>query len=179
MVYVERNSEVRTPQQVVGLALRARRNELGLTQEQAGQRIGRLLGREWSRSSMSIAEDGGRNFGAAELVAIAAALETSIDALFRPPLGVVAFGVPGGVVPRMQVAGSAATDHDPAQYLEALRTGLSTIPAVAEKRDEVIKVFAESIANLAETEGKAVKVIWDSLNAYEKALTTSAAETEE
>jgi len=59
--------------------LRAAR-QMSLTQ--LGQAMGRYLGKPWSRQAVHQAERGRRAFTAAELAAVALALDTSIPALF-------------------------------------------------------------------------------------------------
>jgi transcriptional regulator with XRE-family HTH domain len=83
-------------EEYVGQRIRARRDELGLTQEEFGRRLGELLGRPWSRSTVSVAENGRRAFTAAELVAIASVLETSPAGLLTPPPGESEVELPGG-----------------------------------------------------------------------------------
>jgi transcriptional regulator with XRE-family HTH domain len=60
--------------------LRAQR-QLSLTD--LGQALGRYLGRPWSRQAVHQAERGQRSFTAAELTALALALDTSVQVLFR------------------------------------------------------------------------------------------------
>jgi transcriptional regulator with XRE-family HTH domain len=64
--------------QIAGL--RARR-QLSLTD--LGEALGRYLDKPWSRQAVHQAERGQRSFTAAELTALALALDTSIQALFR------------------------------------------------------------------------------------------------
>jgi 8-oxo-dGTP pyrophosphatase MutT (NUDIX family)/transcriptional regulator with XRE-family HTH domain len=73
-------------EEVVGWQVRERREALGFTQGQLGGYLEPLLGRPWSRQAVSAAEKGERSFGAAELVALAAVLHTSVGDLLRPPL---------------------------------------------------------------------------------------------
>jgi len=54
--------------------------EMSLTQ--LGEAVGRYLGRPWSRQAVHQAERGRRAFTAAELAALALALDTSVPALF-------------------------------------------------------------------------------------------------
>jgi transcriptional regulator with XRE-family HTH domain len=54
--------------------------QMSLTQ--LGQAVGRYLGKPWSRQAVHQAERGRRAFTAAELAAVALALDTSIPALF-------------------------------------------------------------------------------------------------
>src|SRR5579859_8122948 len=74
--------------------LRAQR-QLSLTD--LGEALGRHLGRPWSRQAVHQAERGQRSFTAAELVALALALGTSVPALFRTEAEQVE--LPGGPVP--------------------------------------------------------------------------------
>jgi transcriptional regulator with XRE-family HTH domain len=60
--------------------LRAQRQ---LSLADLGEALGRYLGKPWSRQAVHQAERGQRSFTAAELVALALALDTSVQALFR------------------------------------------------------------------------------------------------
>lgn len=73
-------------EEFVGQRVRARRDELGMTQEEFGRRVGQLLGRPWSRSTVSVAEKGDRAWAAADLVTVAIVLQTTVGDLLRPPL---------------------------------------------------------------------------------------------
>ena len=83
-------------EQVIGHRMRERREQMALTQEQAGQRIGELLGRPWPRQAVSAAEKGDRAFTAAELVAIAFALDTNVSWLLTPLAGGLGVEMPSG-----------------------------------------------------------------------------------
>jgi transcriptional regulator with XRE-family HTH domain len=61
--------------------------QMSLTQ--LGQAMGHYLGKPWSRQAVHQAERGGRAFTAAELAAVALALDTSIPALFLADSGPV------------------------------------------------------------------------------------------
>src|SRR5436305_1680433 len=69
---------------------------LDLSQGQLGKHVGELLGREWPRQAVSAAERGKRSFTAAELVAFASALETTVAGLLVPPAGVGEIELPNG-----------------------------------------------------------------------------------
>ncbi|HEX4091479.1 MAG TPA: helix-turn-helix domain-containing protein [Trebonia sp.] len=60
--------------------LRARR---GLSLTDLGEALGRYLDKPWSRQAVHQAERGQRSFTAAELTALALALDTSVQTLFR------------------------------------------------------------------------------------------------
>ncbi len=83
-------------EQYVGQRIRDRRDELGLTQDEFGRRLGRWLGKPWSRSTVSVAENGKRAFTAAELVAIAHVLDTGPAYLLAPPAGIGEIRMPSG-----------------------------------------------------------------------------------
>jgi transcriptional regulator with XRE-family HTH domain len=85
-------------EQVIGLRMYHRREELGLTQEQVGQAVGDLLGKAWSRQAVSAAEKGNRAFTAAELLAIAWALRTTVSWLLTPLVGDPGIRMPGGAL---------------------------------------------------------------------------------
>lgn len=86
-------------EEVIGHRMRERREQRGLTQEEAGQSIGRELGRRaWTRQAVSAAEKGDRAFTAAELVAIAFALDTTVSWLLTPLAGDFGVQMPTGAV---------------------------------------------------------------------------------
>jgi transcriptional regulator with XRE-family HTH domain len=68
--------------------------QMSLTQ--LGQAMGRYLGKPWSRQAVHQAERGRRAFTAAELAAVALALDTSIPALFLADTGPIE--LPGATV---------------------------------------------------------------------------------
>lgn len=83
-------------EEFVGQRVRDRRNELGITQHDFGQKLAPYLGKAWSRSTVSVAENGGRAFAAAELIAISHVLSTTPGRLLTPPAGVESVEMPGG-----------------------------------------------------------------------------------
>jgi transcriptional regulator with XRE-family HTH domain len=68
--------------------------QMSLTQ--LGQALGRYLGKPWSRQAVHQAERGRRAFTAAELAALALALDTSIPALFLSDAGPIE--MPGATI---------------------------------------------------------------------------------
>jgi transcriptional regulator with XRE-family HTH domain len=93
----QRGSPVRL-EEVIGHRMRERREAMAITQEQAGRRIGELLGRSWPRQAVSAAEKGDRSFTAAELVAIAFAFQTTVSWLLTPLAGDSGVTMPSGAV---------------------------------------------------------------------------------
>ena len=83
-------------EEYVGRQIRERRDELGMTAADFGRELGAWLGKPWSRSTVSVAENGNRAFTAAELVAIAHVLRTSPTHLLTPPAGIGEIQMPSG-----------------------------------------------------------------------------------
>jgi transcriptional regulator with XRE-family HTH domain len=182
----------KTTEQVIGLNLRARRHELELTQEQAGERIGRLLGRPWSRASMSIAEGGGRSFGAAELLAMARGLVTSVEYFFRLPLGVTAVELPGGTVDRIELAGFHPINRtdDPARWLLQVRENLAAVERVrggihdlrskaTAQVMEILQRTEQGLNAMRDGEGDFLEKAWHALAQYEEAIAGLGQDDEE
>lgn len=79
-----------TPNQLVALNLRRARTLLGLTQEQAAERLEPYLGERWSKRSFSAAErsvagERIRQFSADDLVALAAAFDLPVSFFLAIP----------------------------------------------------------------------------------------------
>ena len=85
-----------TIEEYVGLRIRGRREELGMSAVEFGSALGDLLGKPWPRQAVSAAELGKRSLGAAELVAIAQVLRTSPTYLLTPPAGAGEITMPSG-----------------------------------------------------------------------------------
>lgn len=85
-------------EEYVGQRIRERREELGMSQTDLGQRLAEYLGRQWTRQAVSAAEQGKRAFTAAELVAIAHVLDTRPARLVTPPIELKEVELPGGPV---------------------------------------------------------------------------------
>ncbi|MFG2021107.1 helix-turn-helix domain-containing protein [Actinomadura geliboluensis] len=122
---------------VIGQRIREVREINDVTQGQLGERLGELLGREWSRQAVSTAEKGGRAFTAAELVAIAHALGTTVPRLMTPAVEVRAIELPGGVeIKRQEVTRStlprASTEKAFDQVDENLRAISQALQAIGE-----------------------------------------------
>lgn len=68
----------------IGRKVRFLRSSQGLSQEELGRRLAPLVGKVWSRSTVSQAEGGNRAFVAAELVALASVLGVTASYLLVP-----------------------------------------------------------------------------------------------
>lgn len=126
--------------------------QMSLTQ--LGEAVGRYLGKPWSRQAVHQAERGRRAFTAAELAALALALDTSIPALFLADAATVE--LPGAAVPAQDYRGILlyAGDDAPLDGVEELLVALSDIgqilsrPALA--RLAKIERVAEEVAGAEE-----------------------------
>jgi len=70
-------------EQAIGRQIARLRAQRQLSLADLGEAVGRYLGKPWSRQAVHQAERGLRSFTAAELTALALALDTSVQALFR------------------------------------------------------------------------------------------------
>jgi len=123
--------------------------QMSLTQ--LGQAIGRYLDKPWSRQAVHQAERGRRAFTAAELAAVALALDTSIPALFLADTGPIE--LPGATVTAEDYRAILlyAGDEVPLDGLEELIVALYDIAEVLSRptlaRLAKIGRIAEQVAN--------------------------------
>src|SRR5580693_4455636 len=123
--------------------------QMSLTQ--LGQAMGRYLGKPWSRQAVHQAERGRRAFTAAELAALALALDTSVPALFLADAADIE--LPGAVVSAEDYQGILlyAGDDAPRDGIEEVLVALRDIrrivsrPALA--RLAKIERVAEEVAS--------------------------------
>ncbi|MCX2965592.1 helix-turn-helix domain-containing protein [Gordonia aquimaris] len=89
-------------EEVIGHRIQVLRESLAsplgekVSQTEFGRRLGPLLGKEWSRQAVWMAESGKRAFTAVELVAIAHVLRTPVSSLMLPPGDVEGIDMPTG-----------------------------------------------------------------------------------
>jgi transcriptional regulator with XRE-family HTH domain len=70
-------------EEAIGIQIARLRAQRQLSLADLGEALGYYLGKPWSRQAVHQAERGQRSFTAAELTALALALDTSVQALFR------------------------------------------------------------------------------------------------
>jgi transcriptional regulator with XRE-family HTH domain len=70
-------------EEAIGRQIAHLRAERQLSLADLGEALGRYLGKPWSRQAVHQAERGQRSFTAVELIALALAFDTSVQALFR------------------------------------------------------------------------------------------------
>lgn len=83
-------------EEVVGRRIREARELRGMSQPELGEYLAPLLGKPLPRQAVYAAEQGRRQFTAAELVAFAYVLGVSVQDLFRLPLDLDGFEMPSG-----------------------------------------------------------------------------------
>lgn len=126
--------------------------QMSLTQ--LGEAVGRYLGRPWSRQAVHQAERGRRAFTAAELAALALALDTSVPALFLADA--TAVELPGAAVPAQDYRGILLYAGDDApldgvgELLVALRDIGQILSRPALARLAKIERVAEEVAGADE-----------------------------
>src|SRR5512135_3486323 len=91
-------------EEVIGRQIARLRAQRQLSLTDLGEALGRYLARPWSRQAVHQAERGQRSFTAAELTALALALDTSIQALFRAEDDQIE--LPGRVISREEYRGT-------------------------------------------------------------------------
>ncbi len=135
--------------------LRAARN---MTQTELGQRVAHYIGQQWSRQAVSAAEHGGRAFVAAELLALAAILDTTIGAFFIPTdsTDVPEIETPGGkAIPLNTVLRHALDAAGPTANAADVRAQLR----VADEREQLAADKLRLRAMLAEYAEEAMQVM--------------------
>jgi transcriptional regulator with XRE-family HTH domain len=129
--------------------------QMSLTQ--LGEAMGRYLGKPWSRQAVHQAERGRRAFTAAELAALALALDTSVPALFLADAGQIE--LPGVTVSAEDYRGILlhAGDDAPMDGVEELIVALHDIAEVLSRpvlaRLAKIGQVAEQVAGTAQAAG--------------------------
>jgi transcriptional regulator with XRE-family HTH domain len=117
-------------EQAIGRQIARLRAERHLSLAELGEVLGHYLDRPWSRQAVHQAEQGRRSFTAAELAALALALDTSVPALFRAEDDQVE--LPGRAVPIEEYRGILLSrERDaPLDGVEELIIALHDIGAV-------------------------------------------------
>lgn len=133
--------------QVIGQRIRDRRDELGMTQEEFGERVGHWLGKPWSRSTVSVAENGKRAFTGDELYAIACVLDTSPSRLLTPPYGVKEFVMPSGATMPAQLAFRNPGIVE--GYLSAMRDDYAEALSSNDQAGKALRRFGDSFDTVA------------------------------
>jgi transcriptional regulator with XRE-family HTH domain len=114
----------------IGQRIARLRESRQMSLTQLGETLGQYLGKPWSRQAVHQAERGRRAFTAAELAALALALDTSVPALFLTDAERVE--LPGKIVSAQDYQGILlnAGNDAPQDGVEELITALHDIGAV-------------------------------------------------
>jgi len=91
-------------EQVVGDNVNRLRVRRGWTQTQLGQEVGKVTGKPWARSVVSMAESGDRAFAVADLVTLCYVFQVSVEAMLVMGPEVNQVQVGQGVLPRADLA---------------------------------------------------------------------------
>jgi transcriptional regulator with XRE-family HTH domain len=136
-------------EEVIGQRMHDARERQGMTQEELGRKIGERLGREWPRQAVSSAERGGRTFGAAEMVAIAAALGTSVGNLLLPPRGLDEVELPGGTMSRTELVAAAVHAMSTDFQFDAMFDSIARLGKDADLISGEVELLREMVARAA------------------------------
>jgi transcriptional regulator with XRE-family HTH domain len=129
--------------------------QMSLTQ--LGEAIGKYMGKPWSRQAVHQAERGRRAFTAAEMAALALALDTSVPALFLADAAPIE--LPGAAVSAEEYQGILlyAGDEAPLDGIEELLVALHDIRQILSRptlaRLAKIERVAEEVAGTAPPPG--------------------------
>jgi transcriptional regulator with XRE-family HTH domain len=141
-------------EEIIGYRIRRRREAMELSQEQLGQRIGELLGREWPRQAISAAEKGKRSFAASELLAIAHVLGVSVGRLLSPPAETESIELASGCqLPRSALIGAALDRSSLERTFDEMMQALVRL-------GEQQKVIAEAAVRAGEDVAKLREMLW-------------------
>jgi transcriptional regulator with XRE-family HTH domain len=102
-------------EELVGRRIREARERSGMSQQELGQWLGPLLGRELPRQAVSLAEQGKRQFSAVELVAFAFVVGCDVGSLFTPPPEVESLELPGKPISRQELRDASKVGERPTQ----------------------------------------------------------------
>ena len=120
-------------EEAIGQQVARLRAQRQLSLADLGEALDRYLGKPWSRQAVHQAERGQRSFTAAELTALALALDTSVQALFRAESGQVE--LPGRAVAPEEYRGILLNRQNdaPLDGLEELIVALHDIGEVLQR----------------------------------------------
>ena len=120
-------------EEAIGKQIARLRAQRQLSLADLGEALGCYLGKPWSRQAVHQAERGQRSFAAAELTALALALDTSVQALFRAEDGQIE--LPGGALSSEEYRGTLLNRQNdtPLDGLEELIVALHDIGEVLER----------------------------------------------
>ena len=140
-------------EELVGRHITAERESQQMTQEELGKRIGKLLGKAWSRQAVSAAEKGARAFTAAELVAIAYALGTNVGYLLTPSAASDDISLPGASISPSDMRSAAF------EYSRTASNVVDMGDTIVRIMKRLGKILDEGTASVTEA-----RLLWDQLD---------------
>lgn len=139
-------------EEYIGHRVRERREELDMTQEELGRKLGDLLGKPWPRQTVSTAERGARAFPAVELLALATVLRVPVHRLVTPTLREIEIDLPAARVllrdDRVGPGGGLRARHAAVHLLTAFRRAqrdLDDAEKALRELDQVLDGTAEPV----------------------------------
>lgn len=138
-------------EEVIGQRMKDVRELNELTQEQVGEQLGTMLGKPWSRQAVSMAEQGRRAFTAAELLAIASVVGTTVSRLFTPPLHARDIEMPSGeTLSRAEVVDTTLPRISADEMVDGMRETLRILAAATVATNQQNEVMLSSVKTLAD-----------------------------
>jgi transcriptional regulator with XRE-family HTH domain len=144
--------------QVIGHNVKTRREQLGMTGDELGQRAGGALssdGKPWPRQTVYMVERGERAMAAAEVAVLAEVLDIPIAQLFQAPSGA---DVTAGTMPVSPETLTGRWMEDSEMFFQtlhvlgALEVYLQDLKNVASRAEQLIKTTKDRIAGLSTEE---------------------------
>lgn len=136
-------------EEVIGTRISEVRKLQEMTQEQLGQRLGELLERPWSRQAVHTAEQGGRQFTAVELIAIAHVLNTTVPRLMTPDLAVRDVEMPSGAtLDRLPLAERVHERGSLMKMIDEMAENLRTAIEARQLEARAFDAFGLALANV-------------------------------
>lgn len=114
-------------EKIVGQNIARLRSRWQLSQPDLGKRIGELTGKDWSRPTVSAAENGNRSFTASDLVVLAYVLEVPVTALLHLPPDVDTVEAGSKTFRRDELEASGWQRNETSETLGQLSEGLTSL----------------------------------------------------
>lgn len=137
-----------TVAQVVGLNVRQRRDQLGMTAAELGAKVGEAFGKPWPRQTVYLMESGERAMVAAEVAALAVILDVSVPSLFRPPAEPDRVTAGGLEVPAETLAGSEPDLDELARLLRVISGSSQELATRARVLAEIVATAQGAFAGV-------------------------------
>lgn len=160
-------------EEIVGRRIREHRELNNLSQEDFGKFMGVLLSKPWPRQTVSVAEQGKRQFTPTELVACSQVLGIAVERLFSVPADVASIEMPSGhQISRDKVMRPLPEDVADRSQVQARLS--ATLDSLASVRIELMQVERLLSRAGGELDG-GLKQLIDDVEMLDQVLATAAA----